>query len=143
MPVPRPPPASSDAVRRVMRANRAKDTRPEILLRTALREVGCGGYRLHWGIPGRPDIAYPGKEVAIFVMGCFWHRCPRCNLPLPRTNADYWRTKFELNKERDRRKRTRLENMCWEVLELWECEIEESAESCAMRVQEALRRSRS
>ena len=69
-----------------MRANRARNTGPELRLRKALREAGLGGYRLNWKkAPGRPDIAYPGRKVAIFVHGCYWHHCPRCypNLPSP------------------------------------------------------------
>ena len=83
--LPNPPP-SSPAVRNVMRANRAKNTGPELRLRRALREAGLGGYRLNWKkAPGRPDIAYPGRKLAIFVHGCYWHHCPRCYPNLPKS----------------------------------------------------------
>ncbi|MFV2062505.1 MAG: very short patch repair endonuclease, partial [Chloroflexota bacterium] len=63
-----------------MKANRARDTKPELELRSALREAGYPGYRLNWKrAPGRPDISYPGRHVAIFVHGCYWHHCPRCH----------------------------------------------------------------
>lgn len=121
--LPNPPP-SSVAVRNVMRANRARDTGPERRLRTALRAAGLGGYRLNWKkAPGRPDIAYPGRKLAIFVHGCFWHHCPRCYPNLPKSNPDFWARKFELNWERDVRKRTSLEDSGWLVLEFWECDI--------------------
>ena len=96
--LPNPPP-SSPAVRTSMRANRARDTGPELRLRRALREAGYGGYRLNWRkAPGRPDIAYPGRRVAIFVHGCYWHHCPRCTQPPEST--EFWARKFELNRER-------------------------------------------
>jgi DNA mismatch endonuclease (patch repair protein) len=121
--LPNPPP-SSPAVRNVMRANRAKNTGPELRLRRALREAGLGGYRLNWKeAPGRPDIAYPGRKVAIFVHGCYWHHCPRCYPNLPKSNPDFWARKFELNRERDVRKRRQLEDVGWLVEELWECDI--------------------
>jgi DNA mismatch endonuclease, patch repair protein len=107
-----------------MRANRARNTGPERRLREALRAAGLGGYRLNWRkAPGRPDIAYPGRKVAIFVHGCYWHHCPRCYPNLPKSNPDFWARKFELNRERDARKRSRLEAVGWVVIEAWEHEL--------------------
>jgi DNA mismatch endonuclease (patch repair protein) len=112
-------------VRKVMQANRAKNTAPEVRLRRVLREAGFGGYRLNWSrAPGRPDIAYPGRRVAIFVHGCFWHHCPNCYPNLPKSNQEFWARKFELNTERDRRKRRDLESAGWVVIESWECSPE-------------------
>jgi len=100
-----------------------------------LRTQGLTGYRLNWKkAAGRPDIAFPGKKVAIFVHGCFWHRCPRCNLPLPKSNSEFWGKKFKLNQERDAEKVRILREEGWKVLEIWECEIKESPRSCADRV---------
>ena len=125
------PPASSEAVRNTMLANRSTDTGPEKTVRRMLREAGRTGYRLHWRIDNadgryicRPDIAYPGKKVAIFVHGCFWHRCPRCALALPKSNVEYWSGKFERNVERDRMKEAALLNLGWKVHTIWECDIE-------------------
>ena len=120
----RSPIPSTKYVSKVMSSNKAKNTSPEILLRRSLRENGAGGYRLQWDVPGRPDIAYPGKKVAIFVHGCFWHRCPHCNLPLPKSNTDFWRSKFEKNRERDQRKKDHLEKNGWIVIIVWECGIQ-------------------
>ena len=109
-----------------MRANRASDSKPERALRHALRRAGYPGYRLNWRrAPGRPDIAYPGREVAVFVHGCYWHHCPRCHPNLPKSNTDFWARKFELNRERDARKRRELEAARWAVFEVWECDIRE------------------
>ena len=127
----KPPPASSEAVHNVMVANRSTDTGPEMVVRRMLREAGCPGYRLHWRIDDedgryvcRPDIAYPGRKVAIFVHGCFWHRCPRCALELPKSNVDYWSEKFERNVQRDLAKEAALLDLGWEVRTIWECDIE-------------------
>lgn len=107
-----------------MRGNRRKDTRPELLVRKALREIGFPGYRLQWRkAPGRPDIAFPGRRIAIFVHGCFWHRCPTCDLRVPKTNRGFWERKFQLNVERDQRKQQAAIDGGWKVKVLWECRI--------------------
>jgi DNA mismatch endonuclease (patch repair protein) len=125
----RSPTPSNDHVSKVMSSNKAKDTSPEMTLRRSLRENGASGYRLQWRVPGRPDIAYPGKKVAIFVNGCFWHRCPYCDLPPPKNNTDFWINKFERNKARDEEKREILESNGWIVLTIWECSIKSDLKS--------------
>lgn len=118
------PPASSPAIRRTMQANRSRDTGPELELRRLLRAAGHAGYRLHWKkAPGRPDIAYAGRRIAIFVNGCFWHRCPHCQPPTPKSNSEFWLAKFKTNQERDARKSNELQAAGWTVLTVWECEI--------------------
>ena len=112
------------SVSRVMSANKAKNTKPEITLRRALWSEGLKGYRVNWkNVPGRPDIAYPGKKIAIFVNGCFWHRCPKCDLPLPKTNTKFWKEKFDKNVKRDKKKNDELLSLDWKVTVIWECEI--------------------
>lgn len=123
-----------------MKANKRKDTKPELKLRTALREAGYPGYRLQWKVPGRPDICYPGRKVAIFVNGCFWHRCPHCNLPLPEHNREFWKEKFERNVERDLRDVAELESMGWTVITVWECEMKKHPEETLERIVDVLRR---
>ena len=125
------PPASSSAVRRTMQGNKSRDTKPEIRARRILREAGYPGYRLHWRIDNeegryvcRPDITYVGRKLAIFIHGCFWHRCPKCDLVLPKTNTNYWREKFQRNVERDVRKKNALQELGWNVHTIWECELE-------------------
>lgn len=119
-----PPKATSPHVSKSMRGNVGKDTRPELALRKALWSRGLRGYRLHWKrIPGRPDVCYPKKETAIFVNGCFWHRCPFCKPKLPKSNSDFWRRKFQRNKERDKLKVERLKDLGWKVMTVWECQI--------------------
>lgn len=117
------PPASSEAVRKSMVSNKRANTKPELLVRKRLREAGLTGYRLQWKVPGRPDVAWPGKRVALFVNGCFWHRCPYCNLPLPKSNIEYWHIKFERNVQRDEKNLAALRDMGWRVHVVWECQL--------------------
>jgi DNA mismatch endonuclease, patch repair protein len=107
-----------------MRANKSSNSKPELLLRMALREAGYPGYRLYVkGLPGRPDISYVGRRVAIFVHGCFWHRCEKCGYKLPKVNRAFWRAKFKRNIERDAHNVQDLTNAGWKVITVWECEV--------------------
>ena len=121
---PATPQASSLAVRHSMQGNRSRDTKPEIVVRTYLRQRGLPGYRLQWKkAPGRPDVAYPGKRVAIFVHGCFWHRCPYCHPSSPSSNVEFWQAKFARNQERDARDSQALVDAGWTVVVVWECRL--------------------
>lgn len=107
-----------------MSANRAKDSKPELLLRKVLWNSGHRGYRLHYKkVPGRPDISYVSKKLAIFVHGCFWHRCPKCDYTLPKTNRKFWKAKFDRNVARDNKKVVDLKALGWKVITVWECEL--------------------
>lgn len=117
------PPATNENVRKSMLGNRRSNTKPELLVRQRLRAAGLTGYRLQWKVPGHPDIAWPGKRIAIFVNGCFWHRCPRCKPSMPKSNVEYWVVKFQRNVERDERSRAALEQMGWTVNVIWECQL--------------------
>jgi len=122
-----------------MQANRSKNTKPELELRRLLRAAGYPGYRLHWKkAPGHPDIAYPGRKVAIFVNGCFWHRCPHCEPPMPKSNAEFWEAKFVANRQRDVRKTAELEAAGWTVLTLWECHLKSRPADEVARIVTAL-----
>lgn len=135
----RSPDPSNDSISRIMSANRRKDTKPEVIFRKTLWLNGIRGYRLHWNkVPGRPDIAFPKKKVAIFINGCFWHRCPKCNLPLPKSNASFWKEKFKNNVARDTRKITELENNGWRVLTIWECDIKKNFKASVNKVKASL-----
>lgn len=86
----RSPTPKNESTSRVMSANKGKDSKPETTLRKKIWSEGLKGYRLHYKkIPGRPDICFVSKKVAIFVNGCFWHRCPKCNYSLPKNNTEF------------------------------------------------------
>lgn len=116
-----------------MRANRnvsAAETR----FGRALWAAGARGYRRNSRLPGRPDFAFSAIQMAIFVHGCYWHRCPSCALPLPKANAEFWREKFRRNVERDGTAETRLTEAGWKVVTVWEHEIREDLDGAARRV---------
>lgn len=103
---------------------RARDTAPERALRAALRALGHTGYRLNYAkAPGRPDIAFVGLRVAVFVHGCFWHGCPHCTQRRPKSNSAFWNAKLDANKARDDRKVRELRKAGWKVLTVWECRV--------------------
>lgn len=127
----RSPIAVSEQVSYTMSRIRAKNTKPEVSLRKAMWADGMRGYRLHWKqVPGKPDICFPGQKKAIFVNGCYWHRCPHCDLSLPKSNTDFWKEKFKKNILRDKRKLEELERLNWGTLVLWECEIKRDIDHC-------------
>ena len=135
----RSPKPLSESTSKVMSANKAKNTKPEILLRKALWEEGVRGYRLNWKkAPGRPDIAFPGKKIAIFINGCYWHRCPKCDLPLPKSNVQFWKDKFDKNITRDKKKNKELLDLGWHVLVFWECDIKTDIFNCSKTIKEIL-----
>lgn len=104
----------------IMSRIKGKDTAPELKLRRALWEAGLR-YRKHFG-PYRIDIAFPGRKVAIFVDGCFWHGCP-IHATKPESNKNYWNPKLERNKQRDRETTAALEAEGWTVIRVWEHDL--------------------
>lgn len=111
----------------VMSRIRAKNTGPERSMRSALSEQGIRGYRLHYKkAPGRPDIAFVGRKVAVFVHGCFWHGCPHCQRYTPKSNRTWWKNKLATNQARDRRKVRELKSEGWKVITVWECRLKKS-----------------
>ena len=115
----------SEATHHSMQANKRTNTKPELAVRRMLRELGWPGYRLDWKkAKGHPDIAYPGRKIAIFVHGCFWHHHAGCKYATtPKKNATYWQAKFERNQARDEETRAALEAEGWKVVVIWECEL--------------------
>ncbi len=114
----------------IMSNIRAKDTKPEMIVRRLTHAMGYR-YRVHrTDLPGKPDLVFPGRRKVIFVHGCFWHRHedPVCTKArLPKSNQDYWLPKLERNMVRDADHITTLGLMGWDVLVIWECEIEKDA----------------
>jgi DNA mismatch endonuclease (patch repair protein) len=109
-----------------MRANRSRDTGPEMKLRRAMWAAGIRGYRTFSELPGKPDIVLSRARVAVFVHGCYWHHCDRCNKILPKRNAAKWREKFLRTKKRDEVVRRAIQMLGWTVVTCWECEINNS-----------------
>jgi DNA mismatch endonuclease (patch repair protein) len=108
-----------------MRRIRNKNTKPEVLLRSMLHQVGLR-FRIHRkDLPGTPDIAFPGRRKAIFVHGCFWHQHSTCKEGrLPGTRREYWEPKLARNRARDAAVLLQIRERGWEAMTVWECEIE-------------------
>jgi len=135
----RNPHPTSLATRNVMLANVGRGTSPELALRKALRAAGLRGYRINHKVEGiRPDLVFTRSRVAVFVHGCFWHRCPDCRYPLPRSNRAFWIAKFRRNRERDRAKRAHLEQSGWRVIEVWEHDVQGTLPRTAARIARAV-----
>lgn len=107
-----------------MQNTRQRDTDVEVSVRRVLHRHGFR-YRIDAPIPGvtraRPDIVFSSHKVAIFIDGCFWHRCPQHRTE-PKHNADWWREKLDSNVARDRRHDLELARAGWTVLRYWEHE---------------------
>lgn len=108
-----------------MRRIRSRDTKPELAVRKLVRSLGIIGYRVHRkDILGKPDIAWVGRKLAIFVHGCFWHGhdCKE-GIRKPKSRSDFWISKIEQNRQRDYVQQATLESLGWRVLVIWECEL--------------------
>ena len=121
-----PPSPTSKAASAVMRANRGRDTKPELTVRRLL--FSCGyRFRVHLKtLPGTPDIVFTKRKKVVHVNGCFWHQHPQPTCPLrsrPKTNTDYWTAKLDRNVERDRLNTIRLQELGWETITIWECDL--------------------
>jgi DNA mismatch endonuclease, patch repair protein len=116
--------APTAAVARRMRRIRRRDTDVERALRSSLHRRGLR-FRLHLPIPGvprvRPDVVFTRAKVAVFVDGCFWHRCP-IHGSQPRSNRAWWKSKLDANVARDRRHDAALAAQGWRVVRVWEHE---------------------
>jgi DNA mismatch endonuclease (patch repair protein) len=113
---------------RMMAGIRATNTKPELLFRRALRQHGYRGYRLHYrGIPGRPDVAFVGRRIAVFVDGAFWHGHP--DYFTRGKSGPRWDRKIARNIERDHEVGVLLGQAGWSVLRVWDFEVLADARS--------------
>ncbi|MGH3407954.1 MAG: very short patch repair endonuclease [Streptosporangiaceae bacterium] len=137
---PRPVPpswASSEVVRKQMQANRSRDTRPELALRSRVHELG-----LRYRVAARPlpsvrrtaDLVFTRARVAVFMDGCFWHGCPDHHRPSQR-NEQFWREKIARNRDRDAETDKLLQDAGWTVVRIWE---HEQPELAALRIRETV-----
>lgn len=123
---------------RCMSRIRSRDTGPELIVRRFLWSHGYR-YRLYRrDLPGTPDIVLQQLRTVIMVNGCFWHG-HYCNTRHPRTNVEFWRSKIARNIERDSLNTQALHNQGWNVIVIWECELERSRRQATLtRLQHTL-----
>lgn len=120
------PPDTTPQRSRLMKAVRQKDTGPERHVRALMTELGIRYRKNVTGLPGRPDIAHKGQRKAVFVHGCYWHKHSVCGRgKVPKTNTEFWRRKLEENRRRDQRKIDALRARKFDVLVVWECELDD------------------
>lgn len=100
---------------------RGYDTGPEVKLRKAVWALGLR-YRIKSRLPGRPDMVFAKHRVAVFVDGCFWHRCPQHGVA-PKSSGAYWRNKLSGNVARDKRVNAALRSEGWKVIRVWEHQV--------------------
>lgn len=129
--------ASSAGVRASMRANKGRNTKPEVALRSAVHALGLR-YRVSAqplkGLRRTADLVFPRARVAVFLDGCFWHGCPDHHT-VAATNAKYWSDKVTENTSRDRDTDQRLNEAGWVSLRIWE---HEDPQQAAVRVREVV-----
>lgn len=133
-----PDPLTVEQRSALMKRVKTRDTTPEIALRKALWAAGVRGWRLHpKNVPGRPDLAWLGRRVAVFVDGAFWHGHPDYYWG---QSGKFWDQKIERNRERDRRVVRELADAGWTVVRIWDFEVERDPASGVRRVLRALER---
>ena len=117
---------SKEVRSKIMAAVRSRgNTTTELPLGKLLWAAGLRGYRKHWKVRGKPDFAWPGRKIAVFVDGCFWHGCP-LHFRQPSTNRTFWRNKIEANRLRDRTTTGLLRKKGWRVVRIWEHELRDT-----------------
>jgi DNA mismatch endonuclease (patch repair protein) len=102
---------------------RSKNTKPEMIVRRVLHQLGYR-FRLHrTDLPGAPDLVFPARRKVLLVHGCFWHAHDDCSVAnMPKSRRAYWSAKFRRNKQRDVANVALLKQQGWEVFTVWECE---------------------
>ena len=127
-----------------MMSNRRADTKPEVAFRSMLHRAGLRFRKDRYvkferrGV--KADVVFPTERVAVFIDGCFWHRCPE-HATMPTRNYEYWLAKFRRNMDRDASNNTNLQKLGWHVLRVWEHEVKnpELAEAAVERVVDIVR----
>ena len=124
---------------RMMARIRAKDTRPEMMVRRFLHACGYR-YRLHdRRLPGSPDIVLPRWRTVVEVRGCFWHAHEGCDrFRIPKTRTEWWRDKLMRNRERDGDNLAGLIDLGWNVVVVWECALRDRPDEALQEIHEIL-----
>ena len=119
----------------MMSAVRSKGNKStEMIFMHLLRKNKIAGWRRHYPVEGTPDFVFPKEKIAVFIDGCFWHKCPKC-YRRPKSNKKYWDQKVEDNQRRDTNKRSRLRRDGWRVMRIWEHELKHNIEPLIMKLQ--------
>lgn len=117
---------------------KSKDTYTEIKFRRFIWENGIRGYRVKNKIVGKPDLYFPKQKLAIFIDGCFWHKCPEDYIR-PKTKKSFWDKKIEENIKRDKVVNSKLKREGTEVVRFWEHEIEKNTNNFLLKLKKKLK----
>lgn len=119
---------------------RSSNTKIEVEVRSWLFKEGFRFRKNDKRYPGKPDIVLPKYKTVIFVNGCFWHRHEGCKYATtPKTRTDYWIDKFNRNIENDKKHKKQLEEMGWNVIVVWECELKKNFEDTMNKIVDCLK----
>lgn len=119
--------------RKNMRNIRSKDTIPEKLIMRGLRKRGIYFAKYVSSMPGKPDIVFRKKKVAVFIDSDFWHYHPK-RFIMPKSNVKYWRNKIRANQLRDKKVTRHLKKDGWEVMRIWEYDIKRNTNKCVNKI---------
>ena len=118
---------------------KSKNTRMENVFRSYIRNKGIRGCRINSkNIFGKPDLFFGKKKIAVFIDGCFWHKCPKC-FNLPKSNFGYWSEKLERNVQRAKEVNKVLKEERVKVIRFWGHEVEKNIEKCYKRLEKELK----
>lgn len=118
---------------------RGKNTTIELIFRKTVWGLGYRNYRIKNNIKGKPDLYFPKLKIAIFIDGCFWHKCPKCYKE-PKSNKKYWINKIENNSARDKETTKQLQKTGIKVLRIWEHDIKNNPKKVYKKFEEAYKK---
>ena len=122
---------------------KGKDTKIEVMVRQYLFHYGFRFRKNDKRYPGKPDVILPKYKTAIFVHGCFWHRHEGCKLATtPKTRTEFWMEKFSKNVANDKKHYEELQKMGWNVIVIWECELENNFEGTMQKIMHDIKNSK-
>lgn len=117
---------------------KSKDTKPELLLKKVLSLNKIRNFRTGYPLPGKPDVVFTKSKLAIFIDGCFWHKCPECFVK-PATRSKFWQEKIKGNIRRDKQVNEKIRSLGWQVLRFWEHEINSKPEKVVKNIAKKIR----
>lgn len=112
---------------------RSKDTKIEEKFKKYLRKMKLSGWRTKTTLAGRPDIYFPKQKIAVFIDGCFWHKCPKCFVK-PKSKNKYWDAKIKRNVKKDKEINLLLEKRGVKVIRFWEHEVKKDIHKCFLKL---------
>jgi len=112
---------------------KSKDTGPEMILRRLLSKNKVRGYKLQYKIFGKPDLVFPKNRLAVFIDGCFWHKCPLCFVK-PASRIEFLKEKIRNNLKRDKEVNKLLAKNGWKVLRIWEHELKKNPGKACQKI---------